>query len=54
MERLTVKQAAAALGLSPKTLQNQIHNGKLRAVKRGRDWWLTPREVARYAEEHRR
>ena len=51
---MTVKQAAAALGLSPKTLQNQIHNGKLRAVKRGRDWWLTPREVARYAEEHRR
>lgn len=51
---MTVKEAAAQLGLSPTTLRLQIAKGKLRAIKRGRDWWLTPKEVERYAQEHRR
>jgi excisionase family DNA binding protein len=51
---MTVKEAAAALGLSHKTLQAQIHNGKLRASKIGPILWITPAEVARYARENRR
>jgi excisionase family DNA binding protein len=53
-EPLTLREAAARLGLSPSTLRVQIGKGKLRAVKRGRDWWLTPRELERYRREHRR
>ena len=45
---MTLDEAAAALGLSTVTLRSQIANGRLRAVKHGRDWWLTPGEVERY------
>lgn len=45
---MTIDEAAAALGLSAVTLRGQIANGKLHAVKRGRDWWVTPGEVERY------
>lgn len=51
---MTVNEAAETLGLSPSTLRAQIANGKLRAVKRGRDWHIAPREVDRYATEHAR
>lgn len=51
---MTLTEAAAALGVSPSTLRWQIRNGKLRAVKRGRDWWVTKQEVERYREEHKR
>lgn len=49
-----MKEAAELLGLAPGTLRLQIANGKLRAVKRGRDWWIVPKEVERYRQEHRR
>lgn len=52
--RLTLVEAAAELGLSADTLRWQIHNGKLRAEKRGRDWMVTRREVERYRKEHKR
>lgn len=51
---LTLVEAAAQLGVSAKTLRNQALAGKLRAEKRGRDWFVTQREVDRYAKEHRR
>lgn len=51
---MTLNEAAAVLGLSAATLRQQVHNGKLRATKRGRDWWVTRREVQRYARESRR
>lgn len=51
---MTLTEAAARLGLSPRTLKAQIHNGKLRARKVGRDWHVTPGEVERYRREHRR
>jgi excisionase family DNA binding protein len=47
-EPLTLIEAAGRLGLSPTTLRVQIRNGRLRAVKHGRDWWLTETEVERY------
>lgn len=51
---MTLTEAATILGLSPDTLRQQVHNGKLRAVKQGRDWSVTPREVARYGKENKR
>lgn len=51
---MTLREAAASLGVTPDTLRQQIANGKLRATKRGRDWWVTRREVQRYGRENRR
>jgi excisionase family DNA binding protein len=51
---MTLIEAAAIIGVTPDTLRQQIANGKLRASKLGRDWWVTRREVERYGAEHRR
>lgn len=51
---MTLRDAAAILGVTPATLRQQIANGKLRATKQGRDWHVTPREVERYRLENRR
>lgn len=51
---MTLTEAAAILGVTPDTLRQQIANGKLKARKAGRDWHVTPKEVERYAKEHRR
>lgn len=54
MDGMTLKEAAERLGVSPSTLRWQIRNGKLKARKLGRDWWVTPNEVERYGRENRR
>jgi excisionase family DNA binding protein len=51
---MTLTEAAATLGVTPATLRQQIARGKLRAVKRGRDWWVSRREVERYRRESSR
>jgi excisionase family DNA binding protein len=51
---MTLREAAALLGVTAATLRQQIAHGKLRATKRGRDWWVTAREVERYRWESRR
>jgi len=51
---VTLTEAAALLGVTAATLRQQIANGKLRATKRGRDWWVTRREVERYRTTSRR
>jgi excisionase family DNA binding protein len=51
---MTLLEAAARLGVEPATLRQQIHNGKLRATKVGRDWQVTTKEVERYRTESRR
>jgi excisionase family DNA binding protein len=51
---MTLREAADRLGIVPATLRQQIANGKLKASKRGRDWWVTDREVERYRESHKR
>jgi excisionase family DNA binding protein len=51
---MTISEAAKSLGLSPKTLRQQIKNRKLRAHKMGRNWFVADDEVTRYAAEHRR
>ena len=50
----SLPEAAKILGLAPSTLRHQIANGRLRARKVSRDWYLTPEEVERYRVEHRR
>lgn len=51
---MTLKDAAESLGVQAATLRQQIANGKLKATKRGRDWWVTRGEVERYRRESRR
>jgi excisionase family DNA binding protein len=51
---VTLKEAAAQLGVDPATLRQAIARGSLKARKLGRDWIVEPREVERYAKEHRR
>ena len=51
---MTLAEAGVALGVTSATLRQQIANGKLRAVKRGRDWWVTAGEVERYRAESKR
>ncbi len=48
---MTLIVAAASLGVTAATLRQQIANKKLRAVRRGRDWWVTKGEVERYRQE---
>ena len=48
----TLPEAAARLGVAASTLRVQIHKGKLRSVKRGRDHWITEGEIERYRREH--
>jgi excisionase family DNA binding protein len=50
----SINEAATMLGLAPATLRAQARNKKLRAVKLGRDWFMTSEEIERYRREHRR
>lgn len=47
-DALTLPEAARIAGLSPVTLRVQIFKGRLQAVKRGRDWYVTRKELERY------
>ena len=48
---VNLEQAAATLGIRPDTLRHQIHNGRLRGRKMGRDWYVAESDVARYRAE---
>jgi uncharacterized protein YuzE len=43
-----LRDAAQRAGLLPATLRQQIRNRRLHAVKRSREWWITPQELDRY------
>ncbi len=47
---MTLKEAAAQLGISADTLRQQISAGRFQATKIGRDWHVTRDEVERYGE----
>jgi excisionase family DNA binding protein len=47
----SLREAAKALGLHPSTLRHQVQNGKLRAHKMGRDWFVSEEEVERYRRD---
>ena len=51
---LSITEAAKTLGVATATLRAQARNGKLRATKLGRDWYVTPEEVERYRVENKR
>lgn len=46
---MTLTEAAGLLGVVPTTLRHQIANGRLRAMKVGRDWTVSEDEIRRYA-----
>lgn len=50
---LTTKQAAARLGISPRTVKDLCARGPLKCQKFGRDWLIDEAEVERYAQERR-
>lgn len=50
---MSTVQAAAALDITAATVRQAIGDGRLRATKRGRDWWIDPAEVVRYGRERR-
>ena len=45
---LTLTEAAVRIGLSPSTLRQQIHNGRLRGRLVGKTWTVSEREIERY------
>jgi len=49
-----VKEAGAALGLSPWTIRRYIYDGKLRTVRLGRRVLVEPSECSRLVEESRK
>ncbi len=51
---MTLSEAAARLGINAATLRQQIANGRLSAVRHGRDWWVEEAEVTRYQTQSRR
>jgi excisionase family DNA binding protein len=55
MERDTMPvglaEAASLLGVSHATLRAQIHRGRLKATKVGRDWLVDRLEIDRYRRE---
>jgi excisionase family DNA binding protein len=52
-EVLTLKQAAARIGLSASTLRNQIKNGALRGQVIGNTYVVTARDLAAYDERRK-
>jgi excisionase family DNA binding protein len=51
---MTLKEAAEIIGTTPDNLRQSIARGTLKAQKMGREWFVTPKEVERYARENRR
>ena len=51
---MTLTEAATILRTSGAVLRQAIARGSLKATKHGRDWWVDPKEVERYARENRR
>ena len=48
---LGLAEAAELLGVDHSTLRAQVHRGRLRAFKVGRDWLVTDEEIDRYRRE---
>lgn len=46
----TVDEVAQILGLTPRTVRSYIKRGKIRAVKIGTKWHVTPDNLQRYLQ----
>jgi excisionase family DNA binding protein len=51
---LTTKEAAAVLGIQPRTVTRYILRGLIRAEKHGRDYFISHDEIARFQNERRK
>lgn len=49
---LTTKEVAKRLGTTTDNVRMQIHSGRIKAKKMGRDWFVSEKEVERYRREH--
>jgi excisionase family DNA binding protein len=47
---LTVIEATKELGVNDSRVRQLIREGKLSAIKRGRDWLISKAEIERYKE----
>lgn len=50
---MTTAEAAAQLGIKPRSVVWAIRRGYIKAEKRGRDYWIEKNEVERYSKERR-
>jgi len=50
---MTTAAAAARLGLTKRAVSGLCKRGVISARKAGRDWWIEPEEVERYARVRR-
>jgi excisionase family DNA binding protein len=50
---MTTTEAAALLGVQPKTVSRYIKRGLIKAEKRGRDYWITVAELDRFKAARR-
>ena len=46
----TIKEAAKEMGYSPDYLRVKVNRGKLPAVKRGRDWFISDWVIKHHAK----
>lgn len=49
----TVEEAANCLGVSISNVQKQARNGKLQAIRRGHNLWITKEAIEQYRREHK-
>lgn len=52
--RYTTTEAAAALGVTKRTMQRAIHVGTLAATRQGRDWFVSAAAIEDYRRDHLR
>ena len=50
---LTTPEAAALLGVQPKTVSKYIKRGLINAQRHGRDYWIEQSEIERFKTERR-
>lgn len=51
---MTTAEAAKALGIHRSRVLHLIKAERLKAERHGRDWWIDPAEVERFAREGRK
>jgi excisionase family DNA binding protein len=51
---LTTKEAAAVLGIQPRTVTRYILRGLIHAEKHGRDYFISHDEIERFKQERRK
>lgn len=50
---MTTPEAAAVLGVQPKTVTRYILRGLIAATKRGRDYWIEPSALTQFQQMRR-